>query len=349
MADIKKFLDQAGVSTLWSHVAQEVAAEATRAKAAEKVAKDAADAAQADVDALAVKVGTVTEGKTVVQMIAEAQTAATYDDTEVRGLISDNAEAIQAHKDAIDAKVTTLVSDDANKSVRTISAEEVAKIVANADESFDTLKEIADWISSHQTDATAMNSAITKLQGILAGIGGNGEKATVVAYITDAIAALNIGDYAKAADLTALAARVTALEGKSHEHANKALLDTYTQTEANLADAVAKKHEHANKEELDKIAVGDKAKWDSAAGKAHEHANKTVLNGISAEKVAAWDAAESNAKAYADGLAKNYDAAGAAAQALIDAKEYTDSEINSRVIALTTAEINAAIASATTA
>lgn len=39
-------------------------------------------------------IGTVAEGKTVVGMIAEAQTAATYDDTEVRGLISDNAEAI---------------------------------------------------------------------------------------------------------------------------------------------------------------------------------------------------------------------------------------------------------------
>ena len=349
MANTKKFLDQAGVSTLWSRIAEEVAKEKTRAEAAEKAAKDAADAAQADVDALEAKVGTIPENKTVVQMISEAQTAATYDDTEVRGLISDNADAIKAHKEAIDAKVTTLIGEDDSKSVRTISAEEVAKVVAGADASFDTLKEIADWISSHKTDAATMNSAIVKLEGILAGIGGDGEKATVVAYVTDAISALKIGDYAKAADLTALAARVEVLEGKSHEHANKALLDTYTQTEANLADAVAKKHEHTNKEELDKIAVGDKAKWDNAAGEAHEHANKTVLDGISAEKVAAWDVAEQNAKSYADGLAKNYDAAGAAAQALTDAKAYTDSEINSKVIALTTEEIDAAIASVTTA
>ena len=349
MANTKKFLDQAGVSTLWSRIAEEVAKEKTRAEAAEKAAKDAAVAAQADVDALEAKVGTIPENKTVVQMISEAQTAATYDDTEVRGLISNNASAIQAHKDAIDAKVTTLIGDDDSKSVRTISAEEVAKVVAGADASFDTLKEIADWISSHKTDAAAMNSAITKLEGILDGIGGDGEKATVVAYVTDAIDALKIGDYAKAADLTALAGRVEALEADTHTHTNKDLLDTYTQTEANLADAVAKKHDHANKEELDKIVAGDKAKWDSAAGKAHEHANKTVLDGISAEKVAAWDAAEQNAKSYADSLAKNYDAAGAAAQALVDAKAYTDSEINSKVIALTTDEINAAIASVTTA
>ncbi|MCQ2324782.1 MAG: hypothetical protein MJZ58_01135 [Paludibacteraceae bacterium] len=36
-----------------------------------------------------------------------------------------------------------------------------------------------------------------------------------------------------------------------HTHANKTLLDTYTQTEADLADAVVKKHEHSNKDILD--------------------------------------------------------------------------------------------------
>ncbi len=36
-----------------------------------------------------------------------------------------------------------------------------------------------------------------------------------------------------------------------HSHSNKTLLDTYTQTETNLADAVAKKHSHSNKSVLD--------------------------------------------------------------------------------------------------
>jgi hypothetical protein len=53
--------------------------------------------------------------------------------------------------------------------------------------------------------------------------------------------------------------------------------------------------------------------------------------------------AEANAKAYADGLAANYDAAGAAATAEANAKAYTDSEINTKIIALTPAEIDAAI------
>ena len=304
-------------------------------------AKAAADAAQADVNALEAKVGTVAEGKTVVQMIADAQDAATYDDTALAGRVStiegnylktEDKTELQGNIDTVSGKVTTLIGSvegDDGKSARTIASEEVAKIVAGADASYDTLKEVSDWISSHKDDASAMNSAIIALEGIVDGIGGDGEKTTVVAYVTDAIAALNIGDYAKAADLTALASRVTTAEGKittlegqvatingdattagsiakaaadalasakaytdekdtamdtrvdaleaaSHTHKNKALLDTYTQTEENLADAVAKKHEHTN---------------------------KTVLDGITAEKVSAWNSAESNAKSYTDELA----------------------------------------------
>ena len=137
---------------------------------------------------------------------------------------------IKAAKDAADAAqadVDTLVGTDTGKSARTIANEELAKqlIPENANESLDTLAEIAAWIQAHPDDASAMNAAITKLQAILAGIGGDDEKATVVAYVTDAIAALSIGDYAKAADLTALAARVTALEADTHTHSNKTVLD----------------------------------------------------------------------------------------------------------------------------
>lgn len=186
----------------------------------------------------------------------------------------------QADVDALEVIVNTLVGTDNNKSVRTISSEEVAKIVAGADTAYDTLKEIADWISSHSGSASEMNSAILALQAIVDGIGGEGEKATVVAYVNDAIDALKIGDYAKATELAALASRVTTaegnittLEGQAHTHGNKDLLDTYTQTEANLADAVSKKHDHTNKTDLDKIT---------------------------SEKISKWDAAEQNAKKYVD-------------------------------------------------
>ena len=70
-----------------------------------------------------------------------------------------------------------------------------------------------------------------------------------------------VGDTSVAAQIKAVTDPIAA---KSHEHANKALLDTYTQTETNLADAVAKKHSHANATELAKFADGDKAKLDTA-------------------------------------------------------------------------------------
>lgn len=121
---------------------------------------------------------------------------------------------------ANEGKLSTLIGsvegDDA-KSVRTISAEEVAKIVAGAPEAYDTLKELADWLANHETDAASMNSAIqtnktdianlTKLVGTLP----EGAASTdVVSYIGEAIAALGIGDYAKTTEVTS--AINTALE-----------------------------------------------------------------------------------------------------------------------------------------
>ncbi len=79
------------------------------------------------------------------------------------------------------------------------------------------------------------------------------------------------------ADSAVQPADLSDLEGKAHTHTNKTLLDTYTQTEADLADAVAKKHAHANAAELDKIATGDKAKWDAMEQNAKDYADSLVL------------------------------------------------------------------------
>lgn len=90
---------------------------------------------------------------------------------------------------------------------------------------------------------------------------------------------------------TDLAAKVNAASAAQHTHTNKALLDTYTQTEADLADAVAKKHSHANADELAKIVDGDKAKWDAVAADHLTSADKTTLeNAIKDAKKAGTDA-----------------------------------------------------------
>lgn len=267
--------------------------EINRAKAAEEAASAAAAAAKTAADN--------------AQAAAEAAQA--------------DADALEGRMDTAEGKINTLVGSDAGKSVRTIANEELAAqlIGENAKESLDTLAEIAAWIQSHPDDASAMNAAIEALQAKV----DTGDK-TVSAYVTDAIAALKIGDYAKAADLTALAGRVTTAEGEidALQEAVNGLGDMAAKdvvSEADLDSALAEKvnaaaegnHSHANKAELDKIVEGDKAKWDAAEQnakdyadglngamntrvtaveeKAHTHSNKTVLDGITADTVAAWN------------------------------------------------------------
>ena len=155
-----------------------------------KAAQTYADGKVKDVsDAINATIGTVTEGKTVVQMISDAQTAATYNDSEIRELIADNAEAIEAHKDEIDGVVTTLVGDDAGKSVRTIANEElVAQLIGeNAKESLDTLEEIAAWIQSHPDDASAMNKAIEDLGKLVGTLPEGVTATTVVGYVQELV------------------------------------------------------------------------------------------------------------------------------------------------------------------
>ena len=77
-------------------------------------------------------------------------------------------DALQTSVGDVSGKVTTLIGSDSGKSARTIASEEVAKIVADADESFDTLKEIADWISTHSESASAMNSQISANKNAIA-------------------------------------------------------------------------------------------------------------------------------------------------------------------------------------
>lgn len=50
---------------------------------------------------------------------------------------------------------------------------------------------------------------------------------------------------------SALEGSISTLNGQAHTHDNKSLLDTYKQTETDLADAVSKKHSHSNKSILD--------------------------------------------------------------------------------------------------
>lgn len=174
------------------------------------------------------KIGTVPDGKTVVELINDAKTEATYDDTALSGRVAaiegDYLKA--ADKTAIETKMATDISTAKTETIAAIMGE------AGIDEKYDTLKEIADWILSDTTssaelitrvtniendylkgtDKTALQGDIDALETFVGTLPEGAASTTVVAYIKEVVDALKIGDYAKAADLNALANRVKALE-----------------------------------------------------------------------------------------------------------------------------------------
>lgn len=198
-----KFLDANGVSTLWSKIKEKVNEVDTR---------DRVTALEAEVDDLQ---------------------ANTYDDTEVRGLIQANTDAL------------AILNGTEDGSVEKTVATKIAEVVAGADADFDTLKEIADWIMNDTTGATSMANDIAALKAKLEGV-----DTTVVEEIAEAITTAlqdeNGADkYALATELTALVTRVEALETESGLHSDaitalEALIDADKAAAWTAAEANAK-------------------------------------------------------------------------------------------------------------
>lgn len=121
---------------------------------------------------------------------------------------------------------------------------------------YDTFGELAKYISEHADVAASLNNAI----------GAKADKSVVetIQQAVNALGALAKKSTVSESDLDSdLKNKVNAASQGNHSHSNKALLDTYTQTEANLKDAVQKKHSHDNKGVLDGITAEDVASWDS--------------------------------------------------------------------------------------
>ena len=299
MADtnIKKFLDQEGVSLLWSKVVENITTETDRAKAAEKVNADAiaaeaaraalveaanaeaAAAAQKTADDLADLVGNI---PTDENGEAVAATVIAYVDKKTEGIATEAALAeLQTTVNTINgdylktADKTELSNAITAEAERAAAAEQanadaIAAVdaalklaVENNTEGMDSIKELATWINEHGDDAAGYARAIAALEAkTVLGTNTDGEEyATVKAY-------------------------VEAIEAATKSYADGSAATAETNAKS-YADGLASNYD--------------------AAGSA--------------------SAAEAAAKSYADGLASNYDEAGAAAGALTSATAYTDSAI----------------------
>lgn len=242
-------------------------------------------------------------GEKIGDFLKSADAASTYatitDLDAVEETVADHGERLGA----AEGKLTTLIGSDADKSVRTIANEELAKqlIADGAAESLDTLQEIAQWIQDHPGDAAEMNEKIAALEGTL------GDETTGLVK-----------------DVADNAAAIDTLEGASHTHENKAVLDGITAEKVAAWDAAGgdaktyvdeaiavetQAREAADtafdgrlttveglvgktaEEGLQKKVADAETAIDALEDKAHEHANKDVLDGVTADKVATWDKA----------------------------------------------------------
>ena len=181
----------------------------------------------ADLAALTTRVGNLETSvggiKTEIGAKAAGETAATgiykYVDDKVAAATPEGYAGVKAD-------VTKLVGADkgedgrANKTVREIASEEVAKIVNGAPEAYDTLKEVSEWISTHGTDAATMNTQINANKAAIEKLNGTAETVgsvtnTVNAAIDGALKVDGKDKYALATDLTTANGKITALETKT--------------------------------------------------------------------------------------------------------------------------------------
>ena len=203
------------------------------------------------------------------------------------------------------AAIDTLNGD---KNISGSVAYQIAQIVSDAPEAYDTLKEIATWITNHAGDAATMNTNIAQNTSDIKALEALVGSTAVATQIANAIdTALKNGEtdkYALAADLTSLSDEVDGIKLKLGNTSVAEQIEAALKVDGVEKYALASHtHEIANVVGLQdilnkKAAADDVTALESTVSdlnaKSHQHTNKTVLDGISAEKVAAWDAGQAN-------------------------------------------------------
>ena len=128
----------------------------------------------------------------------------------------------------IPSKVSELTNDSNYQTAEQVNSTvttEIAKVVADAPEDLNTLKEMSDWIAGHEDDASAMNSAIQANKSDIATLQTDKvDKETRKSLLADT-------DKANYDDAVS----------KAHTHSNKSVLDGITSDKVAAWDAVNNK------------------------------------------------------------------------------------------------------------
>lgn len=210
---------------------------------------DAEAKARDDADkAILTKIGDVATGKTVVDMINEvagtidftpyatnARVDAIYkvDGDKVTGVLAEEIARATAAEAANAKAIADLTAGAVKKNADDIAALDATLKAAleNDGEGLDSIKELATWIEEHETEVLPViedqGKRLAEAETILAGIGGEGEKATVKAYVDDAIAAIPAYDLPMAT-AAALGGVKSAADVEGKTAVNKVYVDATT-------------------------------------------------------------------------------------------------------------------------
>lgn len=184
-------------------------------------------------------------GITKEQLLSSLSTTKTYIDNKVANTFTDELKASydQAVTDSAANKTAIeTLNGTGNGSVKKTVSDEIAKVVAGADTSFDTLKEVSDWINNHSDSAATMNSAIeanaTAAQNAQNAADANSTeietlKTTVGQHTTDIASKLNanqgVVNAGKILKVGEDGNVETVTEAATHDHANKGILDKFSE------------------------------------------------------------------------------------------------------------------------
>lgn len=197
---------------------------------------------------------------------------------EINTAIENVSQALEDYKTEADGLYMTQTEVDAR----------IDKIITDAVEgdTLTSLTALVQYVNEHGGEAAEMAEAIEALEGKLSGIDG-----TVAKYVSDAIDALKIGDYAKASDLADLATRVSTLEQKPAAGILASDIANWNSAQAN-AEATAKAYTDAEIVKVNSAASTLKDRVDTIEGDYLKQSDKEEVSGlVNTEKLRA-EAAE---------------------------------------------------------
>lgn len=158
--------------------------------------------------------GTDVPIKGLAALAYKANVSADELDAALKAVIDAKAESSEVS--ALSGKIDTLNgtgSGSVSKAITDAFNDFATKV--SDDGVVNSYKELIDWAAEHGGEAAQMTAAITNIENLLTGIGGEGDPATVKAAIAAAINDLNIGNYYTKTEVdTALNGKVSKEDGK---------------------------------------------------------------------------------------------------------------------------------------